>query len=182
MATPVGILNNNPGNIWNAPGVQFTGEVTAPGATWKKFLSMAYGYRALMKNLQAYIAQGIDTLPKITAKWAPAGHGSNNPTKYALDISNMTGVQQGAKISPSDYDSLMKISAAIGLIEQGVQPNMADVQEGARLLMAGGTAPTEPKAEPITTITIKPAHLIIGGAALILTIYALTNKKKAKAR
>jgi len=179
MATPVGITNNNPGNIWNDPSIKFTGEITPAGATWKKFISMPYGYRALMRNLQAYIGQGTDTLPKITAKWAPAGHGDNDPVKYAKDVSEMTGIPQGTRIAANDYASLVKIAAAMALIEQGVQPNLAEVQEGARLLMMGTTAPTEPTtATPNKTFQIKPAHILIGGTAVILLAYAIKSTKK----
>jgi hypothetical protein len=144
MGLPIGLQNNNPGNIWNNPSVKYSNEIQPNISNWKKFPSMAWGYRALIKNLQAYINTGTDTITEITAKWAPQGHGSNNPEKYAVDVSNMVNVPQDSVIEANDIDTLMKISYAISQIEQGVKPNPNEIAEGAKLLGVT-TATQQPK-------------------------------------
>ena len=173
--TPVGILNNNPGNIYNAPGVKFANEITEPGAQWKKFPSMPWGYRALMKNLQAYMNSGTNTLPSITAKWAPAGHGNNNPVKYAYDIEQMTGISRNQVLQSNDVDSLKKIAYAISYIEQGVQPSWHEVNAGAGLLDATGFSDTpQTKDNQLTKI------LLLGAIALTVGLVVHTQMEKNK--
>src|SRR3990172_6631746 len=70
-ANAYGETINNPGNIWNDPNIKFSGEVDTTGH-FKEFKSMAYGYRALIMNLQAYInRRGLNTIEKIIYTWCP---------------------------------------------------------------------------------------------------------------
>ena len=66
-ARNIGLENNNPGNIRNIGDFKFQGE-SEPIDGFRSFISMPYGYRALIKNLQAYINQGTNTIEKIVYK------------------------------------------------------------------------------------------------------------------
>lgn len=175
MATPIGIINKNPGNIWNDPNVKFEGETTAPGSNWKQFPSMALGYRALIKNLQAYIKAGNNTPFKITHIWAPAGHGNNNPVRYAENIEKRTGLKMHDPIQVNDVDSLQKLAYSISWSEQGIKPNWGEIYEGARLLGASTPAAMVINA-PVEKKNLLP--LIVAGTLLTFGIgYVLLRKK-----
>ncbi len=102
-----------------------TGNDTWVGKTGKEgifvvFSSVEYGIRAGMKNLRnGYFNLGIDTLNKIFLKYAPYGHGNNNPAGYAGNVSLWTGVGVDQKLSWDTHGAL--ISWAIHMQEAGYQ-------------------------------------------------------------
>lgn len=135
---PLGLRNNNPGNLRYNSGVNWLGQ-TGQNYGFVTFQSMAFGYRALMKNLIYYISQGYDTISKIIHRWAPS-EDSNNPDSYTQHVSQRTGIGPNQKISPSDVNSLMQIAAAIEVSENGVAPNWNDIYQGAALLGVNSTS------------------------------------------
>lgn len=177
MAT-LGYINKNPGNIRNIGAFKFTGEITQPGDTWRKFSSMAYGYRALIKNLQAYINSGTRTPLQITNRWAPYGDGTNNPAGYADKIQRWTGLDIHTPIDANNIDSLMKLAYAISRVENGIEPNDDEIRAGAALVGANfNISPSEPDGEQKKKQQLKTAALI-GAALLALYIgYVQLSKK-----
>jgi hypothetical protein len=101
-AIPVGIRNNNFGNIKGANG-QFATYDT-PQA----------GINAADQTLAAYGAKhGINTLTGIANRWSPAGDGNNNPAAKAAAMSAASGVGVNDPINLSDPATRARILPAL---------------------------------------------------------------------
>ncbi|MFM0292820.1 MULTISPECIES: hypothetical protein [Paraburkholderia] len=122
-AAPVGIRNNNFGNIKGADG-QFATYDT-PQA----------GINAADQTLAAYGAKhGINTIAGIANRWAPAGDGNNNPAQKAAAMSAASGVGVNDPINLSDPSTRARILPALfdtetpgwrGALQGGASPAAA---------------------------------------------------------
>ena len=86
-----------------------------------KFKEMKYGVRAGVKNLKnTYFANGMGTttLLDLFKKYAPSGHGANNPSTYANFVANNIGVKVTDKLTWDKYGK--KISKSIINFETGI--------------------------------------------------------------
>lgn len=139
-----GIRNNNPGNIRVSPN-NWKGKIVGAqkkDREFEEFMSMAYGYRALLKNVRTYIRRdGINTIRGIITRWAPP-EDKNNTEGYIQAVCKHMGVSPGYMIKedPKDKDGqkfradMIKLAAAISRVENGVEPNMADIEAGWKLI------------------------------------------------
>jgi hypothetical protein len=76
------------------------------------FDNVDYGVRAQLMTLKNYYKKhGIDTLIGITIRYAPVGHGNNNPTVYAQSLASCMGMNTTDKFN---LDSNRNLLAAIG--------------------------------------------------------------------
>ncbi len=109
-----GYRNNNPGNIAKS-SIPWDGKVS-PGtdSTYEQFSSMAYGLRALYKNLISYLHTGTNTISSIIRKWS----GGNNTDAYIRSVSADTGLSPSAVITA---DNLIPLAKAIVKFENGIQ-------------------------------------------------------------
>ena len=71
---PRGLRNNNPGNI-RVSGDLFRGEIRPSGdRSFKRFETMAYGYRAMFRILSSYHRDHkLGTIRELINRWAPPG-------------------------------------------------------------------------------------------------------------
>lgn len=86
-----------------------------------KFKEMKYGVRAGVKNLKnTYFSKGkgVTTLIDLFKKYAPSGHGANNPSNYSNFVANKIGVEVSDKLTWDKYGK--KISKAIINFETGI--------------------------------------------------------------
>lgn len=154
MSTPIGITNNNPLNIRYVSSIDWKGQ-TGSNKGFAVFKSMAYGYRAAIKNIQTYIQGGTNTIWKIVHRWAPASDG-NNPVSYANNVSLRSGINYNKVIDKKDLDTLGKIVAAMSISEIGTKYPLA-IDEAVQMLKKeqGLTTykPEETKIEEPTTTT-----------------------------
>ena len=108
---PRGLRNRNPGNIRRS-AVRYKGETESDDAAFKTFASTAWGYRAMFVLLHTYrVRHRIATLRGMIARWAP----------------------------PSENDTgayLRTVAAAMARVENGVEPDEAEIAEGWRLFSA----------------------------------------------
>lgn len=116
---PRGLRNNNPLNII-ITSTQWQGEkLPNTDGKFKQFESIIYGYRAGLKNLQAYFNNNWNTIRKITSHWAPAGSGEgNNPESYARHVSERTGIGLDT-ILPFSQSVMIPIVREMAVIENG---------------------------------------------------------------
>ncbi len=131
-----GYRNNNPLNLRMSSN-QWKGKVPASENTdgaFEQFTSMAYGFRAALKNLRSYISKyRCDTIQSIVNKWAPASDG-NNPTTYAARVAQTTGYAVTSKIAVTDKEKLCRIAYAMAIVENGSAPVMTDIYAGWDLM------------------------------------------------
>jgi hypothetical protein len=127
-----GYTNNNPGNIVK-DGKTWIGEKpVSTDKNFKQFISMPYGYRALFLNLRSYLGSGKDTIQKIITVYAPP---KENDTKAYIDaVTKEVGKKPTDIISFHDTPTIRKLVAAISRHENGIPPNMDDIDHGYKLL------------------------------------------------
>lgn len=127
-----GLRNNNPGNI-RKNSIVWQGQIPGTDAAFATFISMAYGYRALIKLLLTYIKQGTNTIEKIITRWAPPSDG-NDTKAYIAFVAKTTKIAASAPIAIDDVKTLAKLAGAISQQENGVKPVAADINAGMDLL------------------------------------------------
>jgi len=123
---PRGIRLNNPGNIERADDEWVGMAKLQDDPRFIRFLSPQHGIRAMMKILLTYEKEyGINTISKIISRWAP--YPENNTDAYILDVSKRTGIPPNFALDIRDIDTLITISKAIVIHENGHPPdNMPD--------------------------------------------------------
>lgn len=127
-----GLRNNNPGNIRKS-NERYQGEVRPSlDPAFKQFISMAYGYRALMRVLKTYYNKyGLRSVRGMINRWAPKNE--NDTNGYISFVAGRMGIDAD-KTLEWDKPTLTAMAAAISRMENGVEANRADVEEGWTLL------------------------------------------------
>ena len=127
--SPVGIRNNNPGNIRSSK-VAWQGQTGASPLGFCIFDTPANGLRALCKQLLTdEVVHGCRTVQEIITRWAPPKE--NNTKAYIKDVSDRM------KISPIDDINLRKpavlasLATAIIWHENAEQPYAPSLIAGA---------------------------------------------------
>jgi hypothetical protein len=88
---PVGVRSNNPGNLIG--GGAWQGMVGTNASGINIFSTWHYGIRAMIKTLHSYYYNhGLQTLRDIFHRYAPYGHGGNNPDQYAENVAAWIGI------------------------------------------------------------------------------------------
>ncbi|TXH35306.1 MAG: hypothetical protein E6Q98_16065 [Rhodospirillaceae bacterium] len=151
-SNPLGIRNNNPGNIRES-GTNWAGETTPPGAAFETFKTAYDGLSAMTRNLMTYGGRGWDTIQKIINKWAPAGE--NDVDAYIADIVKRAGFRADQALNLNDPATLEKLQRAMIWHENGKMPYSDDLIRSAiadRLGSRWGAsadAPVGPQAQPV---------------------------------
>ena len=129
-----GLRNNNPGNIRINSDV-FQGEITpSSDPAFKQFKTMAYGYRAVMKTLQTYAKKyKLATIRQWIYRWAPP-QDKNHTEAYVSFVSKYTNIQPDEPLDCENKEVMCAIAAAISQQENGVAPDLSDVNTGWTLL------------------------------------------------
>lgn len=112
--TPLGIRQNNPGNLRFWRGVDSMNGFAA-------FPTPLAGLSAMAKNLLNYATNGIRTIRDIINTWAPSVDG-NNVASYIADVVKRTGFAAGDVLNLRDPETLQKLMEAMIHHEQGQQP------------------------------------------------------------
>lgn len=131
--TPRGIRNNNPGNIrittdkWQGLRPEQT------DSAFFQFVSMPYGYRALIRTLQNYRRRhGCITIADFIKRWAPPSE--NNTSAYINKVCQDLQVPSTFVPDVEDKETMCAFAAAISYVENGVPAVMDDVYKGWELL------------------------------------------------
>ena len=126
--TPRGIHNNNPLNI--RIGNTWLGERANPtDNAFEEFVSIEYGYRAAFCILRRYIKQyHKDTITAIVSTWAPANE--NNTQRYIDFVADKMQISPSDVIDYDDKVTMIRLVAAMQLMECGVAADVAKVRKG----------------------------------------------------
>lgn len=120
---PLGLRNNNPGNLrsWGS---------TPTSGGFAQFGSMQEGLSAMAGNLQAYSRQGINTIEGIIKRWAPSSE--NNTGAYIAHVSKLMGVKAGDALDMQNPETLAALMGAITQHENGRNPfSMDELRQSA---------------------------------------------------
>lgn len=111
------------------------------------FKDQTYGARATAKLLQKYQQKdNLNTLYEIFGKYAPLGHGSNDPVIYAENVSRWLGINPDDKINTNDPEFMKKLLSAIVQQEHSRKPSSEEMKQ-----ISSGVEKALGTAEPPTT-------------------------------
>lgn len=132
MAQTRGYRNNNPLNIRKNDDV-FQGEVIpSKDNAFKEFKTMAYGYRAGFVVLRTYYNNyKLDTIRKLISRFAPSNE--NHTDNYVHTVCSRTKINENEPIR-YDKDTMIGIVAAMSYVENGKEPDMADINQAWSML------------------------------------------------
>lgn len=118
---PLGLKNNNPGNLRPlGNGQKWNGELT-PGDTahgFSRFSDIAFGLRAMITDVTGDIViDKKNTLQKLITSYAPPGTDSNNTAGYIARVAALTGLAPNQIIVPTKETirSLIRAQMAVEL-------------------------------------------------------------------
>lgn len=128
-----GLRNCNPGNI-RITKDQWKGlREVQTDKEFFQFVSMPWGYRALLRTLQNYRKRhGCETLADFIRRYAPPSE--NNTMTYIRFVANKLGVSPDWIPNVEDKASMCMMAYAISFFENGVEPQMEEISEGWDLL------------------------------------------------
>lgn len=116
-AAPLGIKNNNPGNIKFSKANNWQGQIGRDHAGFVVFDTAPHGLRAMAKLLKVYYNKyHLTTLLAITRRWSPDAVGLSGI--YAATVSKYTGIPAGAVFALTP-DNLAKIMRGMIGVENG---------------------------------------------------------------
>lgn len=124
-----GQKNNNPLNMRHDKD-KWQGEIVpSRDPAFKQFETMAWGYRAAFKLLHNYQKRhDCRLLSDFISRWAPPVE--NNTTAYIRTVAKRSGLEDVSAIDTLNGEQMQKIVAAMSFVENGVEPDMADVRAG----------------------------------------------------
>lgn len=129
---PLGIRNNNPGNLRSWPGAGSSGG-------FAQFGSADDGISAMAQNLLTYFRKyGLDTISSIIKRWAPSNE--NNTGAYVGAVSKMMGLSADQKLNLNDPAILASLMTAITTQENGKNPYDPSAFANAASTRIGGGA------------------------------------------
>ena len=130
-----GMSNCNPGNIRRSR-TRYKGEVRpSRDPEFKQIASLEWGYRAIFVLLHTYrVRYGLGSLDGMIARWAPPSE--NDTGAYLRTVVRRSGVDPDAEIDTRDGPTMTRIAAAMARVENGVEPDEAEIAEGWRLFSA----------------------------------------------
>lgn len=133
-----GYRNCNPLNIEATKGPNpWQGEIVpSADSRFAQFKTVAYGYRAAFKLLDNYQKRhGLATIREFISRWAPAKEKANHTDNYIAAVSERSGTPADSRITTTNRDVMIPIVAAMSFVENGVEPKMADIEQGWELFM-----------------------------------------------
>lgn len=132
---PRGKRNNNWMNLRIDPNSSWEGKLTNnTDGSFEQFENAAYGFRAGIKNMQNKIKAGKNTVRSLISIWAPESD-NNNTEAYIKNVLTRTGLTEDTILNPEDKDTMTRLAYAIAISENGIAPNMQDINSGWDLLV-----------------------------------------------
>lgn len=129
-----GLKNNNPGNI-RLSSTKYSGE-TEPSADkeFKQFETAAWGYRALFVLLHTYdVRHGLRCIEDMIRRYAPPSE--NDTERYVSFVSYRSGIPRRQIIDTSSETDMKPIATAISRMENGVEAETEQIDEGWELFL-----------------------------------------------
>lgn len=165
---PIGIRNNNPGNI------------RASANSFKTFDTPEEGISATAKNLIAYNDKhGLNTINGIINRWAPPSD-NNDTGSYIDSVSKDLGVAPNQPLNVKDHATLSKLVTAITKHENGMQPyDEGLINKAVGNALSYKVASNEPVAPPSGQKLLSDEE-VFGKENLLTDEQVFETKPKAK--
>jgi hypothetical protein len=141
MREPIGVRNNNPGNIKQSPAT-WDGAVDGGEGGFVKFDTPESGVAAMGRNLLTYQDKhGLNTVGGIINRWAPPSE--NDSAGYAAIVAKRLGVSPDQEIDLRNPATMQGMIEAMIKVENGKAPYGRDViGSGVLRALDGGGAPS----------------------------------------
>ena len=131
---PRGIRNCNPGNIRITKDKWQGLRSVQTDKSFFQFISMKWGYRALLRTLQNYRRRhNCISIYDFIRRWAPP-QDNNNTGAYVRSVCQDLQVPQTYIPDIEDKETMCALAGAISKVENGIPAVMADVEAGWDLL------------------------------------------------
>lgn len=174
--TPIGIRQNNPGNIVRVRGVTWEGQAKEQGGRFVRFIEPKWGIRAICRVLITYAdarkardGSRIDTVREIIERWAPPHE--NDTDAYARHVASKLDVKPDEILSIKEPETMRALVESIILHENGQQP-YTDAQIEAGMVLAG----IEPARRPLTQSRTIRGGQIAGAAGAATTAAGVASQ------
>lgn len=121
MTDPIGIRNNNPGNLEVGSPKPFLGQVDPPDGVYLRFIDPPHGLRAIIVELKTYRdVHGLKTIETMITRFAPP---PKNPTAaYIANVCTAVGIGPKDIVDLDDPVTQGDLMRAITKQENGIQP------------------------------------------------------------
>ena len=130
---PRGLRNCNPGNIRITKDKWKGLREVQTDKEFFQFVSMPWGYRALLRTLQNYRKRhGCETIADFIRRWAPQSE--NNTVTYIRFVCAKMGVPSVFVPNVESKPAMCMLAYSIAYFENGVEPQMEEISEGWDLL------------------------------------------------
>lgn len=151
---PIGIRNNNPGNLraWGN---------TPQAGGYARFASPEAGLAAMIKNLQAQQSvHGLNTISGIISKWAPPNE--NNTAAYIAEMEKSTGFRANQPLDLTDRKTVAPLVSGIikhegnsaGYSKEMVDKAVTQVTVDFKNAPAGTTATASTKGGNVVPVRV----------------------------
>ncbi len=134
MAMSRGLRNRNPGNIRRGPA-RYKGETAGSDMSFKSFVSMEWGYRAIFVLLHTYAKRyGLRTIRGMISRYAPPGE--NATEDYIRAVERISGINADTAVDTLNPDDMIPIVKAISRVENGKDAATEPLHRGWELFHA----------------------------------------------
>lgn len=114
---PLGIRNNNPGNLRRYDGNRWLGKITSNKTGFEQFEAFVYGLRAMIIDIRGDILKdGDNTIRKLISAYAPPNE--NNTSSYISNTSQRTGIGPD-QILTGSKEEMRKLIKSMVISEHG---------------------------------------------------------------
>lgn len=162
---PIGLRNNNPGNI--RPGDQWQGMIGENGG-FVVFKDVSWGLRAMAIDLRTKINKGYNTINSIITRWAPPSE--NDTAAYIRNVEYTTGWDAN-RVLPANTETYQRMIRAIMNVELGpaysAMISEADIQEGISMMSGGKDI-------------VGPVGFSVATGLFLFAVYLLATMPKVK--
>lgn len=118
---PLGVRNNNPGNIKYNPANNWDGQTGQDANGFAVFSDPTYGLRAMFLTLQSYAGEiSPYTIQQIGARWT-SGDPSTSQASWVATVSSVSGLSQTQVLDPTDAATMQALVTGIVAAENGQQ-------------------------------------------------------------
>lgn len=130
-----GLRNNNPGNIRHSKDKWQGMRAEQTDKDFVQFVSMEYGYRAMIKMLQSYKRKwGCNTIKDMIYRWCPDGDGNNNSALYVKMVCEDLQVPSTFEIDVNDAGLMTIFVGAMSKVENGVEADLNVIRKAWDLI------------------------------------------------
>jgi len=123
-AFPIGIRNNNPGNLAKTkhpyPGVT-TRTPIGRGPSFLAFVDMAHGMLAAISLIVNYVDGGLNTITKISARYLEKGTTATARALWIAQVARYAELKPNQLLNPDNPAMLRQLVLAIVMKETGLK-------------------------------------------------------------